>query len=548
MHRFMNILFGCFVVVLGSASAAVADIRLNTLGFLPDYDKKATIVSACSDFAVIDAKSGKTVFDGEVTGPFYQKDVDQEVWIADFSPVRKKGRYYLEVPGVGRSVEFPVGEGVYDFAYYTAMRAFYLWRCGTAVEGVHEGQRFAQAACHLDDAYLDFVGPDSSRRDATGGWHDAGDYNKYVVNAGITVGNLFLAWEDFMDPISRKPLDLPETAPGYPDFLKELKGETDWLLKMQLDSGKVSHKISAMGFCGFIMPDEERDKRYFTDWSSTATADFCAMMAMASRIFRPYDPQYADSCLRAAELSYAFLKAHPDNKRPNQRAFRTGGYGSPDPDDRLWAAAELWESTGNPDCLEDFETRAAGFEKKIIKNWDWAEVRNLGMLTYYFSGREGKNPETVGTIRAEIIAVADTIVRIADGDVYGRPLGGRYYWGCNGGIARQAVILQAANRISPDPGYINAVLDAAGHLFGRNVYGRSFVTGLGHRPPMHPHDRRSGADGVEPPWPGYVVGGGHSATDWQDAESDYRTNEIAINWQAALVYLLAGFLSGQENQ
>jgi endoglucanase len=106
--------------------------------------------------------------------------------------------------------------------------------------------------------------------------------------------------------------------------------------------------------------------------------------------------------------------------------------------------------------------------------------------------------------------------------------------------------LQVADRIKPDPKYREAALDAIAHLFGRNVYNRSYVTGLGLNPPLHPHDRRSGADGIVDPWPGYLVGGGHPfATDWHDEQNDYRTNEIAINWQAGLVYALAGFMGPQ---
>lgn len=143
-----------------------------------------------------------------------------------------------------------------------------------------------------------------------------------------------------------------------------------------------------------------------------------------------------------------------------------------------------------------------------------------------------------------MLATADTLVAKAKQDVYGRPLGGRYYWGCNGTVARQVLNLQVANRVSPNPEYVNTALDAVAHLFGRNYYGRSYVTGLGRQPPMNPHDRRSGADGIEAPWPGYLVGGGQSATKWNDTQADYRTNEIAINWQGALVYALAGFVSG----
>ena len=158
--------------------------------------------------------------------------------------------------------------------------------------------------------------------------------------------------------------------------------------------------------------------------------------------------------------------------------------------------------------------------------------------------REGRQPELVEALRSALLETADEIVASGRKDVYGRPLGGRYYWGCNGTVARQVVLLQGAHRLAPNPDYLNTSLSAVAHLFGRNFYGRSFVTGLGHRPPLHPHDRRSGADDIAPPWPGHIVGGGETATDWRDLEEDYRTNEIAINWQAALVYALAGFVGG----
>jgi endoglucanase len=399
---------------------------------------------------------------------------------------------------------------------------------------------------------------DTSRRDGTGGWHDAGDYGKYTVNAGITVGCLFMAWDHFQDKLKNVSLNIPDTAPGYPDFLKELRWETDWLLKMAYPdgSGRVSHKLTRLNFSGFIMPEKDTEKRYFTDWSTAATADFAAMMAMAARYFKPYDEAYAQRCLDAAETSYAFLKQNPEDKRWRQSQFSTGGYQSAATDDRLWAAAEMWETTGDPECLKDFEARAAapaasrrrgggGSSGKVDEDWDWGNVRNLGMFTYVLSKRPGRDPELLKTVRADVIATADAIVSNAKQDVYGRTLR-RYYWGCNGTIARQVLNLQVAHRVAPKREYIDASLDAVAHLFGRNFYNRSYVTGLGIDPPMHPHDRRSGADGIAAPWPGYVVGGGHpGATNWSDEQDDYRTNEIAINWQAGLVYAVAGFVSGQ---
>ena len=505
--------------------------------------KKATIITECSDFTVKKASDGQTVYSGKVTGPLHQDDVNQDVWVADFSKVTEKGKFYLDIPDVGRSSDFEIGDKVYDFALYTAMRGFYLWRCGTAVEGEHNSLRYAHAPCHMEDGYQDYIGVEGSKRDGTGGWHDAGDYGKYTVNAGATVGVLFLAWDHFQDHLKNVSLDIPDTAPGYPDFLKELKWETDWLLKMQYPdgSGKISHKLTRLNFSPIIMPEKDSEKRYFTDWSSAATADFTAMLAMAARYFKPYDAKYAQTCLQAATKSYAFLKNNLDNKRADLKAFRTGAYGTRDSDDRLWAAAEMWETTGEAKYLKDFEERTGTSRNNIDENWDWGNVKNLGMFTYLLSEREGKNADILKNVRQDLLSTADAIVAKGNKDVYGRPLSGRYYWGCNGTVARQTLVLQIANKISPKPDYVSTALDIVGHLFGRNYYGRSYVTGLGHNPPLNPHARRSGADDIKEPWPGYLVGGGHSARGWKDVQKDYRTNEIAINWQAALVYALAGF-------
>jgi endoglucanase len=525
--------------------AADSDIRLSSLGYLPGFSKKATIVVECSNFVVRKAGDDSEVYTGAAAGPVRQDDVDQNVWIADFSGFNTPGEYYLEVKGVGRTFDFDITGNAYDFAYFTSMRAFYLWRCGTALSGEHSGDRFAQAACHLDDGYDDYIGNSGHQRDGTGGWHDAGDYGKYVVNAAITAGCLFLAWDHFQEKLQNKALDLPETGRGMPDFLAELKWEVDWMLKMPYPdkSGRVSHKLTRLNFSGFVMPDTDKEKRYFTVWSSAATADFVATMAMAARYFEPYDAAYAQTCREAATRSYEFLKNNPDDERFRQGDFRTGAYGTRDPDDRLWAAAEMWETTGKAEYLKDFEARAGALENMIDENWDWQNVQNLGMFTYILSKREGRSSQLVERIRKDVLVVADTLVNKGNQDVYGRPLAGRYYWGCNGTVARQTINLHVANMISPNSDYLNMAVDAISHLFGRNFYGRSYVTGLGHNPPLYPHDRRSGADEIAAPWPGYVVGGGHSATDWHDEQEDYRTNEIAINWQGALVYALAAFVS-----
>ncbi len=534
--------------VLSMVFGADSDIRLNSLGFLPDMPKKAIIIDGCTDFSVVDVSTGQSVLDGATVGSRYQKDVDQTVWVADFSLLTQPGMYYIDVPCVGRSIDFLIADTVFDFALYTSMRGFYLLRCGTAVAGEHDGQKFSHAACHMEDGWYYLPDSASVHWDGTGGWHDAGDYGKYVTNACVTVGTLFLAWEHFKNRLEFLSLDIPETAPGYPDFLEEIKWEPDWLLKMVVpeDSRRVSHKLTRLNFAGFVMPEEDQEKRYFTDWSTEATADFVAVMSMAARNFMPYDSLYAHRCLEAAIRSYAFLKSHPENKRAEQHGFRTGMYASDDRDDRLWAAAEMWKTIGDNRYLADFEVLAKIEFSKVELVFDWPNLQNLGMFTYLLSEQSGKDSNLEAAIRNSLLLTADSLIYFGENDAYGRTLAGQYWWGCNGALARQSLNLYTAYLISSESKYISAMIDIVDHLFGRNCYGRSYVTGLGYLPPMRPHDRRSGADGIDPPWPGYLVGGGETATDWTDDQSDFRTNEIAINWQAALIYALAGFVSIQS--
>jgi endoglucanase len=520
---------------------AAPPVRLNSLGFLPTQPKHASLAVAATNFTLV-RDNGGVVFSGALSGPRTNADTGEALFTADFSAFTNTGMFQVEVPGSGRSAPFRIGPDVYREPFVTVTRAMYLWRCGIAVSGTYHGRSFSHAACHTNDAWLDYVGGNGIHINSTGGWHDAGDYNKYVVNAGVTVGCMFRAWEDFRPAIQKAKLNLPERGGPLPEFLAEIKWELDWLFTMQAPDGSVYHKVSTPDFGGFIMPEQETAKRYFTPWSSAATADFVAMLAAGARHVREFDAAYAERCLAAARKSYAFLIAHPENHRADLTDFSTGPYQTRDNDDRLWAAAELWAATGETNYLGDFETqarRARGFDV----GWDWGNVSNLGLLTYLSCQREGRDPALVASLRKQLLTTADEIVTARDGDGYARPLGERYGWGCNGTVARQTLVLQAAYRLDPKPVYRGTALDSLGYLLGRNPFGRSFVTGLGANPPLHPHDRRSSADGIAEPWPGYLVGGPNvNATDWRDEEQDYRTNEIAINWNGALIYALAMFL------
>ncbi len=535
-------LAGALLWTAAGRSETPAVIRLNTVGYLPAAPKHASVVGVSGAFSVTRAGDGAVVLEGTISPARLDADTNEPVADADFSALTAPGEYRLRAAGGTESPQFRIADDVFNQPFVLVTRAMYLWRCGEAVDADWQGNHFHHDACHLDDAWLDHVNSKHETLPTTGGWHDAGDYNKYVVNAGITVGTMLRAWEDF-PALRRVRLSIPESGGPVPDYLAEVKYEVDWLLKMQAADGSVFTKISTERFGPFVLPEKEQTPRYVCPWGSPATADFVAMLAQTARDLSPYAREDAATCLTAARKSHAFLQAHPEQHDPDQSAFHTGGYRTSDDDDRLWAAAELWETTGEPALLSETETRIRKLGPSFDESFDWANVKDLGLITYLSSQRKGRDEKLVSTLRQNLVAVADRIVAKAHASGYARPLGSYYYWGGNGGVARQALLLQAAGRVTGNPAYRATALDAVNHLLGRNVHGRSYVTGLGANPPMFPHDRRSGGDAVAAPWPGYLVGGPHPGPrDWYDVQADPRTNEIAINWNSALIYALAGFL------
>jgi len=557
-----------FLVALGatllapaSAFAADTDIRLSSIGFLPLRAKRASVVLPATTFNVVRDADGMSVSSGALTAPITDPDTNESVQIADFSTLTEPGTYHLEVDGVGRSVSFPIAGDVYRSAFETAMLGFYGWRCGTDVSFEYAGTQFGYPACHLQDAYTEPLGG-TGVRDGIGGWHDAGDFGKYTVNSAFSVGVMLAAWEDYQPALEPVALKLPETGGALPDYLDEVKWELVWLLKMQYSptDGRVSHKITETSHPGFIMPQADTAARSFVPYGTAATADFVASLAKASRAYRPYDPAFADQCLSAARVSYDYLVANPANVAANETGFISAQYSSADDDERLWAAAEMWAATGDAAALTDFETRARALTESVSLDFDWSNVKNLGIFSYLRSERTGRDETLVSKLKTAVGFAADALVTNQPHGGYGRALT-NYYWGVNGSLARTCMLLHAAYRLVPSSDYIDACADQLGFLFGRNPFDRSFVTGLGLNPPTHPHHRPSAADGLDPPYPGLLVGGGWAYRQiagppvipactlpvglcWSDDQSNYETNEVAINWNAALVYALATFVGG----
>jgi endoglucanase len=541
---------------VSTARAADSDVRVSSIGYLSARAKRFSVLGTATDFAVRRSADGSMAFAGTLTAPAADPSTADMIAQGDFSALTEPGRFYVDVAGVGRSADFPIGDDVFRAPFTAAMLGFYGWRCGTAVSFPYASEWFGHGACHLGDGYLDYLGQTGVMRDGKGGWHDAGDFGKYTGNAGFTLGMLLSAFERHRAGIEQAPLPIPERGGALPDYLDELRWELEWMLKMIYGDtdGRVSHKLTALAFEAFILPEDDTQTRYFVPFSSAATADFVAALAQASRIYRPYDPVFADTCLAAAQVAYGYLTANTANTPPDQTAFSTGGYTTTDPDDRLWAAAEMWETTGDATALADVETRIGAVSATatlVSPDFDWGSVRNLGLFTYLLSARPGRTQSVVDRVSAGVMTAANLAASAHDASGYGRGVSNNsgapsYYWGSNGSVARTAMLLAVANRLSGDARYLDVAVDQIAWLFGRNHYNRSQVTGLGIDPPLHPHHRPSAADRLADPYPGLLVGGGTTATNWADDQDMYMVNEVAINWNGALVYALALFLPEGE--
>jgi endoglucanase len=539
---------------------APTQVMLNTVGFPSDARKQATVLVEADSFEVRPVTGKGDVFRGELSEPQYNEDTDQQVRVADFSELTEDGTYVLEVEGAKASAEFRIDADPYRDTLRAAMLGFYGQRCGFSV-GFEYGQTtFEHAACHEQDASMELADPGSGdRRDGTGGWHDAGDYGKYVVNGAFSLGVLLQAWEQLGPQAFEGSEHLSdEDSDGLPALLAEARHELDWLLKMQLEDGRVSHQIRPSRYEGAIMPDRDSSERFFSTPSTAATADLVAVMAQAARAYEPYDIDYAGRCLDAAQLSYSWLAEHPDVRMDaNHEDWPNPTYQTSSTDDLLWALAELWRTTDDAELLETVEGELGN--RQVPSSWDWSGLANLAVFTYVLAPSPRRDPEVVESVADAVTQSADALVEASQQHGYGRGIT-QYAWGSNGAVARACMNLVVAFRLTDDRQYLDTCARQLDFLLGRNAFGRSQVTGVGDRPPRAPHHRPSQASGQT--WPGLLVGGLNYASQdnprvdedtlpglaWFDESDDYFTNEVAINWNAALVYALAAIRTPLEGE
>jgi endoglucanase len=513
----------------------------------------------------------------------------------DLSAVRSHGMYRLNV-GANTGRPFAVADDIYRPVAHAALNYFYQTRAGTPIQARFAGgETWSRPAGHPHEIVSCFAGTDESgtvwpgcgayRRDVTGGWYDAGDQGKYVVNGGIalwTLQNLHEVEQAIPEAkhFTRGAELVPDQG-GLDPLLVEARWEMDFLLGMQVPdgthmqlpvghqpagaklvlsgvdaSGMAHHKVGDRNWTPLpTPPHKDPQPRLLYPPTTAATLNLAATAAQCSRIWRTIDPAYAARCLDAAKRAFAAALRNPTIYTGNFTG--SGGYGDPNlADEFYWATAELFATTRDPQYGNALAR--VRFYSEPLHEPGWGSTAALGTITLALTDGVLPTAEQAKQ-RALIIDAADSYLREDARSGYRIPYAAASYsWGSNAVLLNRAMILSLAAHFSGDARYRNGAVDVMDYLLGRNPLDQSYISGFGARPMRKPHHRfwAHSLDAHLPaPPPGVVSGGpnsGRPADDvartmgacapmrcWRDEVSAYSLNEVAINWNAPLVWVSA---------
>lgn len=527
-----------------AAAASAATAYINQVGYRTGDTKEFALVDGSGTVEIVDG-SGTTVLTATPSAASNWAPSGQSVQLVDFSDLKTPGTYSIKVGGQVVRNDLKIADKPFEDAAKASLKWYYYQRASMALEETYAGQ-WKRAAGHTNETAQLHKSAGSGSLQSSKGWYDAGDYGRYIVNSGITTYTLLSLYEHFPDYFKTLKWNIPADG-NLPDLLAEIKYNLDWMLTMQASDGAVYHKLTTLQFPGDVMPNKDTEQLYVIGKGTAATFDFAAVMAVAARVYRPFDASYADKCLEAAKKAYAWGAQNPNVKFNNPSDVGTGSYADGSlGDEKDFAGTELFVTTG------DASYKTSGASHNLP---GWADVS--GLATYGKATHATEFGNVAQVAKDTLLSVADDFeARSTTG--FGVVMGDNdFYWGSNSVAGNQGVWLLHAYYLTGDKKYYVAATKVLDYLLGKNPLDMSFLTGYGTKSPMMPHHRPSTADGVKDPVPGMIVGGpqpggedigsqtweckdyrtGKPATSYTDNRCSYATNEVAINWNAPFAYL-----------
>ncbi len=543
-------------IVDDSVEIEIPKVKVNQVGYEKDAAKVAVFADLAegdTTFTVINVESGAVAFEGKMTEPVRNTSAGEMNSTGDFSELTEAGTYKVVTGGGEESYEFSIGDDVYGDGFKDVVRMLYMQRCGCELTSDLAGD-FAHPICHNTEATIYGT---TTKIDVSGGWHDAGDYGRYVAPGAKAVADLLLAYEKNPEAFG-DDCDIPESGDGVNDALQEAKYELDWMLKMQDPAtGGVYHKVTCAVFPETVMPQDETDELLVAPLSKTATADFAAVMAMAGRIYSENGEgayaAFGNTCLEAAKKAWAYALEHKDERGfSNPTDIVTGEY--PDgnsKDEYFWAGMELYKATGDANYL--VSAKEAYEKVEIYDGLGWLDVAAYGAYAALTTDSlEHDDPEFYGAIEKNFFAVVDEAVATSKKNGYMVNKKEVYEWGSNLSAANTGMLLYMANDIKANDEYVLYANHHLNYIYGVNATGYCFVTGVGTLYPQHPHHRPT--EYLGKCVPGMLVGGPNSnledpyakavfvdypaAKCYEDNAQSFSVNEVTIYWNSPLIYLL----------
>ncbi|GJF27883.1 endoglucanase [Kitasatospora sp. NE20-6] len=561
-----------------AVTAAGSTVRVNQLGYLPDGPKRATVVSSATAPLAWQLRNaaGTAVASGTTTVRGADAASGDATHLADFSAWTGTGTGFTLVVDGQTSYPFDISAALYDGLRADSMQFFYQQRSGIAIDAALAGSAYARPAGHLgvapnkgDTSVPCQAGVCDYSLDVRGGWYDAGDQGKYVVNGGIATWQLVNSFERAHRAggdagVGDSTLKVPERGNGTPDVLDEARWELDFLMRMQVPTGKplagmAFHKIHDAQWTGLpTRPELDSQQRELHKPSTAATLNLAASAAQCARVYAPYDAAFAARCLDAARRAWTAAKANPNVLAPATDSTGGGAYEDNQVTDEFyWAAAELLATTGETQ-YRDAVTSSAVHTAPADGAW-WGGTATLGKITLATVPGVALPADDVTRLRGQLTTAADGYLTTMAGQGYAVPIASDgYVWGSNSSVANNAMIIAVAYELTGQQRYRTGALESLDYLLGRNALNQSYVTGYGEHASENEHHRfwahQNDASLPHPP-AGSFAGGPNSglqdpiataqlagcapAKCYIDDIGSYSTNEVAINWNAPLAWLAA---------
>jgi endoglucanase len=415
--------------------------------------------------------------------------------------------------------------------------------------------------------------------DVSGGWYDAGDHGKYVVNGGIASWTLMNQYErakylgTSIDDFGDGKMSIPENHNGVPDLLDEVRWEIDFMMKMQVPEGKplagmVHHKIHDKEWTALATrPDQDPIARFLRPVSTAATLNVAATAAQCARIWKTLDNRFSARCLRVAERAWSAAVANPAMYITAADTVGGGPYEDRDASDEFyWAASELYITT-KKDAYKAFLLKSPHHDAVPATGNDatamtWQQVAPLGTISLAVVPN-GLSTSDVAAARAAIVKAAEVYIGIDHREGYRVGFepdsSGKYPWGSNSSVLNNALIMGLAYDFTKQSKYLNGTQDALSYILGRNPMDQTYITGYGFRPLENPHHRfwaHQANSAFPAPPPGVLSGGPNSGLQdpyvkaaglhgcapmkcFADNIEAWSANEEAINWNAPLAWVAA---------